>query len=127
VAKGHRVAYLGENHPAFLETLFACGQLGAIFVPLNTRLAPPEIRFQLDDCSAAALVYAGDLGAVAQAAAEGTALRRLIAVGAGGAAPVELATVELLAPVESPRTMRTSWHRAARNPWTSRSPWTTAP
>ena len=41
VAKGDRVAYLGENHPSFLETLFACGTLGAIFVPLNTRLAPP--------------------------------------------------------------------------------------
>ncbi|MDQ0865246.1 o-succinylbenzoate--CoA ligase [Arthrobacter globiformis] len=83
VARGDRVAYLGENHPAFLETLFACGQLGAIFVPLNTRLAPPEIRFQLEDCSAAALVYAGDLGTLARAAAEGTALRRLIAVGDG--------------------------------------------
>ncbi len=44
VAKGDRVAYLGENHPSFLETLFARGTLGAIFVPLNTRLAPPEIR-----------------------------------------------------------------------------------
>ncbi|MBT2550505.1 o-succinylbenzoate--CoA ligase [Arthrobacter sp. ISL-65] len=83
VAKGDRVAYLGENHPAFLETLFACGQLGAIFVPLNTRLAPPEIRFQLDHCSAAALIYAGDLGNVAQAAAAGTTLARLIAVGHG--------------------------------------------
>jgi fatty-acyl-CoA synthase len=80
VARGDRVAYLGENHPAFLETLFACGQLGAIFVPLNTRLAPPEIRFQLDDCSAAALVYAGDLATLARAAAEGTALSNLIAV-----------------------------------------------
>lgn len=85
VARGDRVAYLGENHPAFLETLFACGQLGAIFVPLNTRLAPPELRFQLDDCSAVALIYARDLGSVAQAAAAGTALTQLIAVGDGRA------------------------------------------
>ncbi|MDQ1058751.1 fatty-acyl-CoA synthase [Arthrobacter globiformis] len=90
VARGHRVAYLGENHPAFLETLFACGQLGAIFVPLNTRLAPPEIRFQLDDCSAAALVYAADLGTVARAAAVGTALTRL-AVGDAAAAGADAA------------------------------------
>ena len=86
VAKGDRVAYLGENHPAFLETLFACGQLGAIFVPLNTRHAPPEIRFQLDDCSAAVLIHAEDLGSTARAAAAGTALTRLIAVGDKAAA-----------------------------------------
>ncbi|MGO2110232.1 MAG: acyl-CoA synthetase [Pseudoclavibacter sp.] len=49
VVKGSRVAYLGNNHPAFLETFFACGVLGAVFVPLNTRLAPPEIEYQIDD------------------------------------------------------------------------------
>ena len=40
VAPGDRVAYLGPNHPAFLETFFATATLGAVFVPLNTRLAP---------------------------------------------------------------------------------------
>ncbi|MCX2746545.1 o-succinylbenzoate--CoA ligase [Arthrobacter sp. MI7-26] len=81
VAKGDRVAYLGENHPAFLETLFACGQLGAIFVPLNTRLAPPEITFQLDDCGAVALIHSGSLGNLAASGAEGTHVSRRIAVG----------------------------------------------
>ena len=32
VRPGDRVAYLGPNHPAFLETLFATGAVGAIFV-----------------------------------------------------------------------------------------------
>lgn len=41
VRPGDRVAFLGPNHPAFLETLFASGQLGAVFLPLNTRLAQP--------------------------------------------------------------------------------------
>lgn len=45
VGQGDRVAYLGENYPAFLETLFATTALGAVFVPLNTRLAPPEVGF----------------------------------------------------------------------------------
>ncbi|GLW71563.1 fatty-acyl-CoA synthase [Kitasatospora phosalacinea] len=58
VRRGDRVAYLGPNHPAFLETLFATGLLGALFVPLNTRLARPEIAFQLDDSGARALVHA---------------------------------------------------------------------
>ena len=43
VRAGDRVAYLGPNHPSFVETMFATWMLGAIFVPLNTRLAlPPE-------------------------------------------------------------------------------------
>ncbi|MFC8718516.1 long-chain fatty acid--CoA ligase [Kitasatospora sp. NPDC057198] len=56
VRRGDRVAFLGPNHPAFLETLFALGQLGAVFVPLNTRLAPPELRHQLRDSGSALLL-----------------------------------------------------------------------
>ncbi|MET3812092.1 long-chain fatty acid--CoA ligase [Arthrobacter sp. UYEF3] len=80
VGKGDRVAYLGENHPSFLETLFGCASLGAIFVPLNTRLAPPELRFQLQDSGAMALIHAGSLRELAARGAEGTAVARLIAV-----------------------------------------------
>jgi fatty-acyl-CoA synthase len=65
VAPGDRVAYLGDNDPAFLETLFACGLAGAVFVPLNTRLAPPEIQFQLQDSGAVLLVHARSLAALA--------------------------------------------------------------
>jgi fatty-acyl-CoA synthase len=35
VRAGDRVAYLGDNHPAAFETLFACGVLGAVYVPLH--------------------------------------------------------------------------------------------
>ncbi|BAJ33239.1 MULTISPECIES: long-chain fatty acid--CoA ligase [Kitasatospora] len=58
IRRGDRIAYLGPNHPSFLETLFAAGLLGALFVPLNTRLALPEIAHQLDDCGARALIHA---------------------------------------------------------------------
>ncbi|MFC0582855.1 acyl-CoA synthetase [Micrococcoides hystricis] len=57
VSRGDRVAYLGENHPAFLETLFATTSLGAIFVPLNTRLVPAEIAFALKDSGASVLIF----------------------------------------------------------------------
>src|SRR5690625_6172733 len=33
VQPGERVAYLGENSVEFLETLFALGSIGAVFVP----------------------------------------------------------------------------------------------
>ena len=58
---GDRVAYLGPNHPAFLETLFATGAVGAIFVPLNIRLAPAELSYMLADSGASVLVWAPEL------------------------------------------------------------------
>ncbi|WP_248959042.1 acyl-CoA synthetase [Sphaerisporangium perillae] len=57
VRPGDRVAFLGPNHPSFLETFFAAGQLGAIFVPLNTRLAEPELWHCLQDSGANVLVH----------------------------------------------------------------------
>jgi fatty-acyl-CoA synthase len=47
VARGDRVAWLGPNHPAFLESLFAVGQLGAVLAPVNHRLGPAERAFVL--------------------------------------------------------------------------------
>jgi len=80
LGKGDRLAYLGENHPSFLETFFACGLLGAVFVPLNTRLAPPEIQFQLQDSGAMALVHARGLDELAARGSAGTAVARRIVV-----------------------------------------------
>lgn len=53
---GDRVAYLGPNAPQLAETLFACGMLGAIFVPLNYRLAGPELAAILSDCDPRLLI-----------------------------------------------------------------------
>ena len=59
--RGDRVAYLGPNHPAYLETLFATASLGAIFVPLNARLAAPEREFVLNDAGVSVLVEPADV------------------------------------------------------------------
>jgi fatty-acyl-CoA synthase len=58
IGSGDRVAYLGPNHGNFLETLFGAGLLGAIFVPLNARLAPAELAYILGDCGVSVLVHA---------------------------------------------------------------------
>ena len=47
VKKGDRVAALLLNCNEFLEIFFACAKLGVIFVPLNCRLAPQELEYQL--------------------------------------------------------------------------------
>jgi fatty-acyl-CoA synthase len=51
-----RVAFLGQNQPDFLITMFAAARLGAIFVPLNFRLTGREIAFILRDCGAEVLI-----------------------------------------------------------------------
>ncbi|WP_349898668.1 acyl-CoA synthetase [Parafrigoribacterium soli] len=80
VEPGSRVAFLGENHPAFLETFFAAGTLGAIFVPLNTRLAAPEVQFALRDAGSSILVHAESLSALAIAGSRDTEVTRRIVV-----------------------------------------------
>ncbi len=40
---GHTIGWLGHNSPAMLAALLACAKLGAVFVPLNWRLAPAEL------------------------------------------------------------------------------------
>lgn len=69
VGPGDRVAFLGENSPAFLETMFAAGTLGAVLVPLNTRLAVPEIRYQLEDAGVSMLIHDENLEGLAAPAA----------------------------------------------------------
>jgi O-succinylbenzoic acid--CoA ligase len=44
---GERIAVLAANHPATLLLLFAARRTGAALVPLNVRLAPPELRAQV--------------------------------------------------------------------------------
>ena len=49
IKKGDRVAGLLANGNEFLEILFACSKIGAIMVPMNFRLAPPELEYVLKD------------------------------------------------------------------------------
>jgi len=57
VRPGSRVALLLGNRSAFLEAVFAAARLGALSVPINARLAPPEITGLFDDCTPSALIY----------------------------------------------------------------------
>jgi acyl-CoA synthetase (AMP-forming)/AMP-acid ligase II len=56
VRSGDVVALLSYNCPEFLEALFAANYLGAIAMPINWRLAAPEVRYILDHSGARALV-----------------------------------------------------------------------
>lgn len=55
--QGARIAMLSRNSAAMLIVQQACIRSGAIFVPLNWRLAAPEIAFLLEDCEPALLIH----------------------------------------------------------------------
>lgn len=80
VRAGDRVAYLGPNHPCFVESMFAAGVLGAIFLPLNTRLAAPELAYIVTDAGADVLIWAPEMAQTATALREQATFRRTIAV-----------------------------------------------
>ena len=56
VGRGDRVAWIGPNHPAFLEAFFAAGSLGAVLAPVNHHLAPNERAVVLEDSEPTVLI-----------------------------------------------------------------------
>jgi len=60
VKRGDRIAALLTNCVEFFEIFFACSKIEAIFVPLNFRLAGPEIAYIVNDCTAETLFFSGE-------------------------------------------------------------------
>jgi acyl-CoA synthetase (AMP-forming)/AMP-acid ligase II len=61
IAPGDVVGLLSYNSIDFLTTIFAANHLGAIAMPINWRLAAPEVQFILDHSRARAFVCDGEL------------------------------------------------------------------
>jgi|BEDMetMinimDraft_2_1075160.scaffolds.fasta_scaffold06406_1 fatty-acyl-CoA synthase len=106
VRKGDRVAALLPNGPEFLEILLACTRIGAIFVPINTRLAPAEVLFILQDSMPEMLVCHEQFMPQVQAVQAKAPVRAMVQVGgtpASGTIPYEeLGAGEIDAPVPLP-------------------------
>ena len=103
VRAGDRVAWFSANHPSALETLYACGQLGAIWVPLNARLTGPEAHYILEHSGACVVVHGGAQSRQAGAlAGQLRDVRSWIAIEppADGAAPASLPYEGLVAAAE---------------------------
>ncbi|SEB61573.1 long-chain fatty acid--CoA ligase [Pseudomonas marginalis] len=67
VLPGDRIAYLGRNNDLFFPVLFGAIRAGVVLVPINWRLAVPEIAYQLEDSRSRLLVC--DTGMVEDARA----------------------------------------------------------
>jgi len=82
VRRGACVAYLGFNSPEMLALLFACARLGALFMPLNWRLAGPEHRQMLEDCPPTVLLVEAPFVAQVESCRTGLAAMTLVALDA---------------------------------------------
>jgi O-succinylbenzoic acid--CoA ligase len=57
VRGGHRVGVLLSNGAPFAEVVHACMRLGAVLLPLNLRLTPGELAWQVRDAGARVVLY----------------------------------------------------------------------
>jgi fatty-acyl-CoA synthase/feruloyl-CoA synthase len=60
LGKGDRFGIVADNSPGFLISMFAASRLGAIVVPINTRLAVPEVEHILGDSGCAIIAVSCD-------------------------------------------------------------------
>jgi long-chain acyl-CoA synthetase len=85
VRPGERVAYLGKNANTVMEVAIGAIRMGAVFTPINWRLAPPEIAFMLMDSAAPLVVVDAEYAAVTRSLASGLpSLRHVICIGEAG-------------------------------------------
>lgn len=71
VGRGDRIAWLGKNAKTYFELFYACGRAGVVMVPVGWRLAPPEVRYILEDTGAKLLLVGEGLEAAAAGACDG--------------------------------------------------------
>jgi acyl-CoA synthetase (AMP-forming)/AMP-acid ligase II len=86
IVRGDRVAVMDVDSTRMVITAYACGRIGAVFVPINFRLRESEVEYLLSDTEAS--VFA--VGQAYETIAKNVAPRldqppRLITHGAGGA------------------------------------------
>jgi long-chain acyl-CoA synthetase len=82
--EGDRIAILGLNSHRYFECLFAAPWAGGVMVPINIRLAPPEMAYCLND-SGTSILFVDDtfLPVVAEIAGQIDGLEQIVHMGDG--------------------------------------------
>ncbi|MFV0535274.1 MAG: long-chain-fatty-acid--CoA ligase [Cumulibacter sp.] len=78
VERGDRVATISMNNLEHVITFWAAWRLGAVVVPMNFRLAPPELTYLITDSGAKAVVVDAAFDNLEQAARDAVAVRLVI-------------------------------------------------
>ncbi len=99
LARGDRIAVLMTNSSEFLEIFFACAKTGVIMVPLNFRLAAPELIYIVQDSAPGTLIYTSDFAEkISAIKAAGLPLNRFFRHG-GQYLPDDPTVSDLIAPL----------------------------
>ncbi len=81
VGRQGRIAILSKNVPAFFELWFGAAKANVVLVPVNFRLAPPEVAYVVEDAGAELLFVGADFyPLVDKVAQELKSVRRIIAL-----------------------------------------------
>jgi fatty-acyl-CoA synthase len=81
-----RVMVLMLNRTEFVESVLAANMIGAIAVPVNFRLTPPELAFLVNDCEAQIMITEPALTAVATGVRDIAPMLATIVVASGESA-----------------------------------------
>ena len=57
IEKGDRVGIMALNESEFVDVFFGLGKIGAIMVPINFRLAGPEVKYILENADTKILIF----------------------------------------------------------------------
>ena len=81
VGRQRRAAILSKNGPAFFELWFGAAKVDVVLVPVNFRLAAPEVAYVVEDAGAELLFVSADFYPVIDKVAHDLkAVRRIIAL-----------------------------------------------
>jgi acyl-CoA synthetase (AMP-forming)/AMP-acid ligase II len=67
IGPGERIAYIGKNSDIFFEALFGAMKAGVVMVPVNWRLAGPEIAAIVEDCKARLILVGPEFSGLVEA------------------------------------------------------------
>ncbi len=68
IVRGDRVLVHARNSADYIEVMFACWMVGAVFVPTNFRLTPPEVAFLAEFSGACLHIFGREFAGHAEAA-----------------------------------------------------------
>lgn len=94
---GDRCAMLAYNGLEYVEMIFAAAKLGVTLVPLNWRLSPAELAFNLSDSGTETLIFDPEFNETVEAFKGDTPVKRMLVIGTEafkGAEPYEEALAE---------------------------------
>ena len=100
IARGDRICVLALNNTDTLEVQFACGRLGAVFLPLNTRLTVPELQYIVGDAAPKVMVHDADLAETAVAVARLCKVESTLLLGPDGSYEAAIASSKPLDRIE---------------------------